>query len=289
MVVRLYTGRPDNLSIVVEDKDFNYITGVFNLPGKGTYEINTAALQGMPLDDIKILCYDYNCNDDSCVDAGVTFSATREVTYAGISKPTVEEACSVAASNKISFSSNTAQCIVLAVAFNNFNVSENNCSLNVSWQTTNEAGNNFVVERSTDGHNFLPVTIIQPKGQALNSYSYIDNGAASGKNYYRVKETDADGRITYTQARMIELSCSGKNKIKLYPNPAHSEIYMHSAVAISRVEVVNNAGQVLIKVNNPEYQSGVSKLNVNKLLAGVYVCKITLADGTVENIKFIKN
>lgn len=288
--VRLYTGRANFLSIVIEDENFNYLTGVFNQAGQGVYEISLPELGSIPLDRINILCYDYNCDDNSCVDAGVLFTATRTVTYKGIAQPTVEEACAVAASQKLSFSSNTAQCTVLAAAFTNFNVSENNCAVNVNWQTTNEAaGNSFEVERSTDGRLFLPVAVIQPKGQALNNYGFVDEGAASGSNYYRIKETDADGKITYTQARMIELACSGKDKVKLYPNPAYSEINIRSAQAVSRVEVINNAGQVLIKANGLNYQSGISRLNVSRLLSGVYVCKITLADGSVENIKFVKN
>jgi len=190
-----YTGRPNNMIIAIEDKIYSLITAVYNQAGVGSYDINTAALANIPLNEINILVYDYNCGGGSCTASSATFTAKRVVTYPGIQKPTFEEACSVAAADTITFSPNASVCKTLASVFTGFSVAPDNCSANINWQTVNEMpGNSFIIEKSTDGRNFTTLSKVQSQNKTINNYTYTDNNPASGKNYYRVIEQDANGK-----------------------------------------------------------------------------------------------
>jgi hypothetical protein len=130
---------------------------------------------------------------------------------------------------------------------------------------------------------------VQSQNKIINNYTYTDNNPASGKNYYRVIEQDANGKSFSTLTKMLEINCLGNNVIKLYPNPANSAIFLRSTLGIKQIQIVNNTGQTIINKSNVQVANGLSKLDVKQLSGGIYICKVFLEDGTVQNIKFIKN
>ncbi len=67
----------------------------------------------------------------------------------------------------------------------------------LSWKTSKEDNNkHFEVEKSLDGVTFSKIGKIKGNGTTTeaNSYSFLDVSAAQGKNYYRLKQVDTDGK-----------------------------------------------------------------------------------------------
>lgn len=61
------------------------------------------------------------------------------------------------------------------------------------------------------------------------------------------------------------------NNIKLYPNPVHSILNIESKEKVNKIEVINNLGMVVKKVDD---QTSIKQIDVSNLTKGVYYIKI---------------
>lgn len=102
-----------------------------------------------------------------------------------------------------------------------FRARKNNGQVLLTWATAQEVNNAFFsIERSRDGANFEAIKTIAGAGNSNHTieYSYADAQAGAGKIWYRLKQTDLDGRFTYSNVAVIEQNATGKG-ISIYPNP----------------------------------------------------------------------
>jgi|GEM_PF-1323117 len=96
-------------------------------------------------------------------------------------------------------------------------------SIELDWATASESNHAyFTVERSADAQHFE--AILQREAQNGNAtsaqhYHERDQQPLPGTNYYRLKMTDADGKVTYSKIISAEF-VPGKPTLRLQPNPA---------------------------------------------------------------------
>lgn len=107
-----------------------------------------------------------------------------------------------------------------------FKAKEENGDVLLSWATAQESNNKFfTIEKSTNGGSFA---VVKELPGAINSdrkieYNYTDVKGATGKAWYRLKQTDLDGRYTYSDAVLVN-PATASGKISLSPNPAQSQV-----------------------------------------------------------------
>ncbi len=98
----------------------------------------------------------------------------------------------------------------------------------LQWKTANESNSSyFDVQRSTDGSNFSSIGRITAAGNSniLLDYSYADNSlpAAPGNQpltlYYRIAETDLDGKMILSKIQTVNLIPRGIS-LSIAPDPA---------------------------------------------------------------------
>ncbi len=159
--------------------------------------------------------------------------------------------------------------IPLPIQLLSFDVEAIGSSVNITWVTLTEKNNEyFTIERSVDGVNFIPVGKVFSKGNSLSEvpYEFIDSKAVSGLSYYRLKQTDLDGKSQTFEIRAVFVQLGGFSNI--YPNPTSGEIYVGSAKNdIKSVSIYSSLGElVLTQSLNGENV----KLDVSKLASGVY-------------------
>jgi hypothetical protein len=101
----------------------------------------------------------------------------------------------------------------------------------LSWSTASETNNDyFTIERSVDGINFKSVLTQRGAGNSTSrkNYEAIDENPIEGQSYYRLKQTDFDGKFTYSEMRAInnkDLSAKEELAINsIAPNPFDSEL-----------------------------------------------------------------
>jgi hypothetical protein len=172
---------------------------------------------------------------------------------------------------------------------------ENNDAV-LTWRTVNEINTEeFVIERSIDGSNYIPVgNVIAANTPDIHNYSFTDpNIVDLGARivYYRLKQRDADSRYTYSKVVTLSISIATKFGVDLYPNPAVNEINL--AVVASRKEkmdyqVFDNAGRIVMQ-ETKQVLSGINRFSVdiNKLSAGVYYIKLS-SNSNSKKLQFVK-
>jgi hypothetical protein len=85
----------------------------------------------------------------------------------------------------------------LPVKLKSFSAQESNNIVVVKWTTSSEINNNyFSVERSKDGMMFVEVSKVTGAGNSSTDikYSFTDDNPLDGRSYYRLSQTDYDGK-----------------------------------------------------------------------------------------------
>ena len=109
--------------------------------------------------------------------------------------------------------------IVLPVNFTLFNAHCINNGVQLIWKTEGESGTrDFTVEKSTDGRTWNRMATLPAASQSNTerSYSWRDNDPR-GQGYYRIVETDLDGRTTISS--IIRSDCGLRASMNVFPNP----------------------------------------------------------------------
>jgi len=98
----------------------------------------------------------------------------------------------------------------------------------VQWKTSNEVNvNHFEIERSTDGHTFIKIGIVQSEtNPGIGDYSFTDNFSREGKIYYRIRSVDNDGKFLFSKVVTVTDGQQG-NDLFTITNPVSGRIYIN--------------------------------------------------------------
>lgn len=112
----------------------------------------------------------------------------------------------------------------LPIVLISFTAEIDNTSVKLEWQTESELNNDyFTIERSTNGLDFEVLGEVPGSGNSnvLRSYDYFDDNPVTGTSYYRLKQTDFDGKYEYSGliAVNFDKDDDGICTLKVYPNP----------------------------------------------------------------------
>ncbi len=182
---------------------------------------------------------------------------------------------------------NTDVSIPLPIELLEFEVFQEGENVVAKWTTVSELNNDFfTLERSTDGHNWVPINEIDGAGTTnqMRSYQTIDNQPMRGLTYYRLKQTDFDGQFSYSDVKMIEIQFI--DVIRIYPNPSNG-IFNVSGVNSNEIifSVFNILGQqVPFTINEDQ---GI-QLDLSNEPAGVYIIKVKDGNFT-KSMQVIRN
>ena len=122
----------------------------------------------------------------------------------------------------------------------------------LKWATAMESNNDFfTVEKSKDGENFVIVNRLEGKGNStvLSAYQTTDPNLYYGTNYYRLKQTDFDGKVTYSSWEMV-IYLPKNVTVAFYPNPNRDRILNLSINSLQtgqtiELNIINNQGRLM--------------------------------------------
>jgi len=169
--------------------------------------------------------------------------------------------------------------------------------VNLNWVTATETNNNFfTVERSSEGLNFNSVCLVKGAGNssAVLNYSAVDAKPLAGLSYYRLKQTDFDGKFAYSQ--VVPVNFSGLENVEyfLFPNPMTagqgSQLKINSSENKTVLVVVRDISGKEIFANLVIVQKDINSFVAidpeQKLSPGLYLIVAT-SDNSVYNQKLI--
>lgn len=114
----------------------------------------------------------------------------------------------------------------LPVEFLSFDAFKNNLAVDVKWETISERNSShFIVQRSTDGKNFVAIGRVEARGNATSNikYIFVDEKPVQGINYYRLLQVDLDGKETLTKVVSVTFDGEGQ-ELQVFPNPSSEGI-----------------------------------------------------------------
>ncbi|MEO1448256.1 MAG: PQQ-dependent sugar dehydrogenase [Bacteroidota bacterium] len=105
-------------------------------------------------------------------------------------------------------------------------------AVQVAWGTAQEIDNDhFIVERSLDRVNFIPLSQVASKGMSDTPqyYQAWDQRPALGRNYYRIRQVDVDGTSSYSNVMEVRVKIDG-TQVQVYPNPVSPGQPLHVGI-----------------------------------------------------------
>lgn len=140
----------------------------------------------------------------------------------------------------------------------------------LAWETGSETNNDyFTLERSHDGSLWEMITTIKGAGNSsdLRKYQYVDGAQEYGTIYYRLKQTDYDGKFAYSKLVNISITSDQNSPLVIYPNPTNGLITLFgSNIEVKSISVFNSAGQdvsnqtAIKQERNPQVSVDLSSL-----------------------------
>ncbi len=174
-----------------------------------------------------------------------------------------------------------------------FRAVKGNAQVTLNWKVAEEINSkNYIVERSTDGVTFSEVGSIDATTINNGSYSFTDNSVAGLQNvYYRLKQTDVDGKYSYL-CTILRVSFDRNALVigNIYPNPsAGSEVFVNITTTVKkkiRVEYVSSNGQ-LVSWQQKEILPGTSRvaLNTRIVAQGTYLVRFRDEDDSIIDVQ----
>lgn len=165
----------------------------------------------------------------------------------------------------------TTNCaIVLPVGMSSYNVLLDREKVKVQWVTETELNNNyFDTQRSADGNLWETIAIKKGMGTTSTSTSYeiIDEKPLTGISYYRLKQVDLDGKLTFSPLKSIKNTPD--LEFTIYPIPARDIIKVNTNnKKLDHIEIIDVLGNLIYTpytIENGEYV-----YNISQLKKGVY-------------------
>lgn len=174
---------------------------------------------------------------------------------------------------------------------------QNNGKVLLKWATAAEQNSrDFIVERSNDGRHFttniatLPAAGYSATPHDYSCYDMPGKLTAPGNIlYYRVTETDNDGKYSYSN--IVPVNIGGlAGVVQVYPNPATDVIHVSlpAAMAGATVSITNSEGKAVYVKRSPGLTAS-SSLNIplTSFSSGVYMVTVS-ANNTVLTYKIVK-
>ncbi|MGZ8549033.1 MAG: ELWxxDGT repeat protein [Chitinophagaceae bacterium] len=172
--------------------------------------------------------------------------------------------------------------IPLPLEFLEFKGSIVNGDGQLQWKTENEDNTNeFIVERSTDGRYYNAVgSVTAANSTGIHHYDFTDVSIVSlgaPVIYYRLKQTDIDGRYTYSNIVTLAIDNS-KSFVILYPNPVKNKINL--AINVPRKEklqwqLTDNTGRTVKRgIYDLSPGSTAVTIDIPNLSSGIYFMQL---------------
>lgn len=138
----------------------------------------------------------------------------------------------------------------LPVKLLSFTAEPANGSVVLNWKTATEENNEFfTLERTSDGVNYKAIATIPGAGTTvkITNYSYEDSSPIVGKSYYRLSQTDYDGKSETFKHITVDVAATEGSSFTIFPNPlTGSELNVSIQDAgEGSIEILNMKGEKL--------------------------------------------
>ena len=166
----------------------------------------------------------------------------------------------------------------LPITINYFTGIKQNGNHLLNWKVTCNSSPNVTIslERSSDSRNYNSIyTIPATTLRCQQPFDYTDNQPAAGINYYRLKITDANGKISYSSMVSLINADKGFDITNIAPNPVEQDIAKINISAATNMKIEINISDLQGRIVQKQIIHAVAgfnsiPINVSNLATGTY-------------------
>ncbi|MFA6059913.1 MAG: T9SS type A sorting domain-containing protein [Taibaiella sp.] len=179
--------------------------------------------------------------------------------------------------------------IPFPVKLMSFTGRNNGTTNELNWITATEQNNKgFSIERSEDLKSWHAIGSQLSKAKNGNSseklsYSFADNAPKAGVEYYRLKQTDRDGKVTYST--YISVNSNAGVTVKVYPNPTTETINISGVTQGDIIRVADITGKVVLE---QKAENNLATISLGSLSPNMYFIQVVNNGNIVHTQKVIK-
>lgn len=182
--------------------------------------------------------------------------------------------------------SSTSSPVPVKLEYFSINKKDNSNQLNWKASCTSSSAT-FVIERSEDGIRFKSIgNISATLLRCQLPFNFTDNRPEAGKNYYRLKIMDAEGKSFYSKVIVV-----GNNKAGIEITAvANNTVYINSNKQQSvTIKVIASDGKEIVN-QKQTISSGSNSipLQIAKAARAVYTLVVAASNGEVVTKRFVK-
>ena len=161
----------------------------------------------------------------------------------------------------------------------------------LTWTTASEQNNAFFsVERSGNGIDFK--SIGETKGAGTSStpqyYTFLDKNPLAAVNYYRLKQTDFDGKTSLSNVISINDGNVSKNTLKVTPSVISDNLTVETETEDSgTLHIIDAVGRIIFIQNVLAKGISTQNISTNSLPNGVYFLTFMSKSGQTT-ARFVK-
>lgn len=157
-------------------------------------------------------------------------------------------------------------------------------SVVLNWSVLGEEKvSHYDVLHSVNGNSFRKIAEVKAKddnGQIV--YSYTDQHAVNGTNYYKIVVVDEDGKLHYSDVRSIGIA----SKLQLYPTVITDHFTVNQPNATPCLLTLTDVSGV--RLLQKTIGQGINNIETGFLTGGTYFVQITRGSNEPEVFKIIK-
>lgn len=176
---------------------------------------------------------------------------------------------------------------IVPVELVSFGVSISESSINLSWETATELNNKgFEVQRKSENGTWEKIGFVEGYGTTTEMHNYIFKDVYSGQGitYYRLKQVDLDGKISYSKILSLNLGAPSNFVLNQnFPNPFNPSTNISFFIpnqANVKITIYNQIGEKVTELLNKNLAAGSYNYSwdASGQASGVYFYEIQTGD-----------
>jgi len=219
--------------------------------------------------------------------AKLTFNPQSTFTgYAKFGYTAIDNSTNIGNAAKMTIPTGSATALPLQLL--SYSVQTQGCDAILNWTTTSDLDINKIdVQVSTDGQQFNTVATLNARAgntTDVQSFTYHYTMTNTAGYMFRVALRNISGSIVYSNVERVSCNGRGQNVITA-PNPVSDVLQVSGADNASTLQLYQTDGRLLQSV---QMQQGTTNVDMRQYPKGVYLLKITGADGNATQRTILK-
>ncbi|MBK0383894.1 T9SS type A sorting domain-containing protein [Pedobacter sp. SD-b] len=182
---------------------------------------------------------------------------------------------------------------VLPISLISFTGNATNNGITLNWETASENNNkSFSLFNSSNGKDFTQIGKVNGSGNSIGrkTYSFIDKNPFNGVNYYKLTQTDLDGKTTSFETIGVNFDLKSTSGLSVYAEQTRLQAKINWAKNEPATVSVRDLSGRTVLVQKLNLQNGLNSFelkNADLMAASIYILTLRGSLNTVSTKFYI--